>query len=327
MSLGRADVPGPPGRPVKVLVADPLARAAIARLERAGLEAIERHGLKGQELERALEGCEALIVRGATRVTAEVLMSATSLKVIVRAGTGLDNIDVAAARERGIRVLNTPIANAISVAELVFGLLFALERQLVEAASALRAGRWEKSRFMGRELAGKTLGLVGFGRIGREVAARARSFEMKVLAADPLLPDWPGGFEWVGRSSLFDLLPQVDYLSLHLPLSPETRGLIGARELERMRADAVLINCARGGIVDEPVLLHALGSGALRGAALDVFAAEPPGADPLLEHPSVLATPHLGASTHEAQERAGLEAAGLVIEALARRTTSGGPVR
>ena len=196
------------------------------------------------------------------------------------------------------------------------GMMLALDRHLVPAAADLGRGRWEKTRFMGRELCGKTLGLVGFGRIGREVALRARAFEMKVVASDPLLPAWPAGFEWVRRVTLEELLPAVDYLSLHLPLTSETRSMFGARELSRMRRDAVLVNCARGGIVDEAALFEALESGALRGAALDVFATEPPGELPLLTLPNVVATPHLGASTHEAQTRAGLEAAELVIESL-----------
>ena len=302
---------------MRVLVTDPLDPAALARVRAAGHEVVERVGVKGPDLVRALDGCRALLIRGATKVTADVLRSASSLKVVVRAGTGLDNVDVAEAERRGVVVRNTPNANSVSVAELTIGLMLAFERHIADAAADLREGRWEKVRFMGRELEGRTLGLVGFGRIGREVARRARAFEMEVRAFDPLLPTWPAGFEWVRRGTLDDLLPAVDFLSLHVPLTPETRGMIGARELARMGSGAVVINCGRGGLVDEAALFKALESGALRGALLDTFAAEPPGRIPLLGLPNVLAVPHLGASTLEAQRRAGEEAAEVVIEALA----------
>jgi len=301
---------------VRILITERLDPAAVSRLAAAGHEVVERHGLQGADLAAALQGCQALIVRGATQVTGEVLRAGAGLRVVARAGTGLDNIDVGVARELGIQVMNAPAANAVSVAELVIGLMLALERHLVAAAVDLRQGRWEKKRFMGRELSGRRLGLVGFGRIGREVARRARAFEMEVWACDPLLDPWPAGYEWVRRATLDALLPEVDFLSLHLPLAAESRGLIGARELALMRRGAVLINGARGGIVDETALYDALKSGALGGAALDVFATEPPGAHPLLELPNVIATPHLGASTHEAQARAGLEVAEQVIGAL-----------
>jgi D-3-phosphoglycerate dehydrogenase / 2-oxoglutarate reductase len=305
---------------VKVLVTDPMDAAALARLRSAGHELVEHRGVQGAELAAALAGCQALLVRGATKVTAEVLRLAPDLRVVVRAGTGLDNVDLDAARARDVAVHNTPAANAISVAELVFGLLIALERHLVPASADLKRGHWEKTRYQGRDLAGRTLGLLGFGRIGREVAVRARAFAMTVRAADPLLPAWPPEFGWVQRGDIETLLPEVDVLSLHLPLTPATRGLIGARELARMRPDAVVVNCARGGVVDEEALLRALRSGALRGAALDVFAVEPPGPHPLLELPNVIATPHLGASTADAQARAGLEAADILIDTLARIT-------
>jgi D-3-phosphoglycerate dehydrogenase len=303
-----------------VLVADPLDRVAVEKLRGAGLEVIERSGLKGAELVQALKACEGIIIRGATKVTAEVLRGAPSLRAVVRAGTGLDNVDVATARELGVMVSNTPAANAVSVAELVFGLTLALERHLVEAASDLRRGHWEKTRYAGRELAGRTLGLLGFGRIGREVALRARAFEMPVMACDPLLPTWPGDFAWVRKVSRDELFAGGDMVSIHVPLTPETRGTVGARELSLMRRDAILVHAARGGVLDETALLAALQSGALRGAALDVFEHEPPvapgGEYALLALPNVIATPHLGASTAEAQRRAGMEAAEIMIRAL-----------
>ena len=302
---------------MRVLVSDPLAPEALARVRAAGHEVVERIGVKGPDLVQALDGCRALLVRGATKVTADVLRGASTLRVVVRAGTGLDNVDVAEAERRGVVVRNTPNANSVSVAELTVGMMLAFERHIPAAALDLRSGRWEKVRFMGRELSGRRLGLVGFGRIGREVARRARAFEMEIRACDPLLAAWPAGFDWVRRATLEELLPAADFLSLHVPLTPETRGMIGARELARMGEQAVLINCGRGGLVDEAALHIALESGALRGALLDTFAEEPPGRLPLLALPNVLAVPHLGASTLEAQRRAGEEAAEVVIEALA----------
>jgi len=302
---------------VKVLVADPLDPGAVERLRGAGHEVVERKGLRGAALIEALGGVDALLVRGATRVTAEVLRGAPSLKLVVRVGTGLDNIDVEVARERQVRVANTPAANAVSVAELVFGLLIALERQLVVAAAELRRAVWDKARYMGRELAGQRLGIVGFGRIGRAVATRARAFDMPVGWCDPLVSQTPAGFEWARRSSLEELLPACDVLTLHVPLTADTRGVIGVAELELMKPWAIVINCARGGVVDEAALLAALREGRLRGAALDVFETEPPGAHPLLQLPNVMATPHLGATTLEAQSRAATEAVEIVIEALA----------
>ncbi len=306
---------------MRVLVADRLDEAAVVKLRAAGLEVIERTGLKEPELIAALQGFEGILVRGATKVTAAVLAGCPTLRVVVRAGTGLDNVDLPAARERGVTVANTPVANAIAVAELVFGLALALERHLVPAAADLRRGHWEKTRYMGRELAGRTLGLLGFGRIGREVALRARAFAMEVIACDPLLPSWPAGYEWVQPVTLDELLAGADVLSLHVPLAAETRGRIGARELALMRPDAILVNCSRGGVVDEAALLAALSGGKLRGAAIDVFATEPPGEHPLLALPNVIGTPHLGASTVEAQRRAGLEAAEIMITALSASRT------
>ena len=304
---------------MKALIADALAPAAAETLAAAGHEVETKTGLKGDDLVRALQGRQALLVRGATKVTAEVIRACPDLRVVARAGTGLDNIDVAVARERGITVLNTPAANAVSVAELVLGLLLAFERHIAGASADLRGGRWEKTKYAaGRELAGKTLGLVGFGRIGREVAARARAFDMNVAAYDPFVSIWPHAFGWARRDvALDELLASADYVSLHVPLTAETRNLIGAHELSVMRPDAVLVNCARGGTVDEAALHAALVAGHPRGAALDVFATEPTTDSPLLALPNVLALPHLGASTAEAQDRAGVEAARLVVEALA----------
>jgi D-3-phosphoglycerate dehydrogenase len=301
---------------MRVLIADGLDPAALAKLRAAGIDVVEKKGLVGAELIEALQSCQGIIVRGATKVTGDVLRGANGLKAVVRAGTGLDNVDVAVARERGVKVSNTPAANAVSVAELVFGLALALERHLVDAALDMRSARWEKTKYAGRELAGRTLGLLGFGRIGREVALRARAFALHVIACDPVLPQGPAGYEWVASVTLDELMAGCDVLSLHVPLTGETRGVIGARELGLMRKDAILVNASRGGVVDEGALLAALTEGRLRGAAVDVFEREPPSEHPLLALPNVIATPHLGASTDAAQRRAGLEAAEIMIAAL-----------
>jgi D-3-phosphoglycerate dehydrogenase/(S)-sulfolactate dehydrogenase len=304
---------------MRVLVTDKADASGLQRIRDAGHEVVEMIGVQGDDLVRALDGADGLLVRSATKVTGEVLRAATTLRVVVRAGTGLDNVDTVAARQKGIAVHNTPNANSISVAELVFGMLLAFERHLVDAAGELRQGRWEKSKFSGHEIAGRRLGLVGFGRIGREVAVRARAFAMEVWACDPVIQTWPAEFSWVRRVSIEELLVGCDVVSLHVPLAEGTRGMIGTDQLARMHPGAVLINCARGGVVDEEALRAALESGRLRGAILDAFAVEPAPADhPLLKLPNVLAAPHLGASTAEAQKRAGDDAATVMIEALAK---------
>jgi D-3-phosphoglycerate dehydrogenase len=303
---------------MKVLVVGALDPAGLARLRDAGHEVVERAGLEGGALAAALRDAHALVVRGRTRVTEEVLRAAPALKIVVRVGTGLDPVDLAAARERGVRVADTPGADAVSRAEHAFALLLALERHLVPADADARRGGGERDRFVGRELYGRTLGLVGFGRVGREVAWRARAFGMDVRWADPSLELAPAGYEWAGRATLPELLPWADVLSLHLPLTRATRGLLGARELERLGPDAVLVSVSPAGVVDERALAAALAEGRLRGAALDGLAAEPPAESPLCALPNVVLTPCLGGSTVEARRRAGLEVAALVIEALGR---------
>jgi D-3-phosphoglycerate dehydrogenase len=280
----------------KILVSDPLAEAGVAILRR-GAEVDVRTGLAPDELRRILPGYAALIVRSETKVTAEVLAAGPALRVVTRAGVGTDNIDVPAATERGIVVLNTPGPNTIAAAEHTLALTLALLRHVPRADASLRAGRWERKAFVGRELARKTLGVLGLGRIGREVALRARAFGMELLVYDPYVG--PAAAEAVGARAvgLDDLLARADIVTLHLPLLPETAGLLGARELARMKRGAYLVNCARGGLVDEAALAEALASGALAGAALDVFEREPPTGSPLLGLPNVVVTPHLAASS------------------------------
>ena len=301
----------------RVLVSDPLSARAIAALRAApGIHVAERKGLSEPDLLPLVADIDAWIVRGATQVSRTLIESAPHLRWIARAGAGLDNIDVAAAKERGIAVLNVPGANAVAVAELVFGLLLGLLRQIPAADASVRRGEWDKSRFMGRELRGKTIGIVGLGKIGRAVAQRARAFEMSCVGHDPLVPDADVRAMGVEPLPLDDLFPRAEILTLHVPLSPETRGMVGAERLARLPWGAFLVNAARGGLVDEAALLAALESGAIGGAALDVFSGEPPKGSPLVGHPKVVATPHVGAATVEAQEAVGEEIVKLLLRAM-----------
>lgn len=305
---------------MKILACDGIDPTAVRMLRDAGHDVVEAKGLSAPDLLTALRGVHGLMVRSATKVTADVLAGAPDLRVVVRAGTGLDNVDRTAAEARGVLVRNTPDANTVSVAEITFALLLAFERHIASAAADLRAGRWEKTRYQGRELAGRTLGVLGFGRIGRQVARRARAFEMSVLAFDEQMP--AGGPEWVKHATRDELLAQSDVITLHLPLSSSTRHSISTREFSLMKPDAVLVNASRGGVVDEAALHTALTTGKLRAAAIDVFEKEPAAADhPLLALPNVLPLPHLGASTAEAQRRAGTDAAAALLEALAALPT------
>jgi D-3-phosphoglycerate dehydrogenase len=278
-----------------------------------GLHVDECKGLSEGDLLGRVGDIDAWVVRGATKVTRRLIEAAPKLRWVARAGAGIDNIDAAAARERGIGVLNVPGANAVAVAELVFGLLLGLFRQIPAADGSLKRGEWDKSRFKGRELRGKTLGIVGLGQIGRAVAQRAMAFQMTCVGHDPRIDDEAIRDFDVEPLSLADLLPRAQILTLHVPLSPETRGMIGAREIERMPRGSVLVNAARGGLVDEAAVLAALESGHLGGAVFDVFAEEPPQGSKLPGHPHVVATPHLGAATVEAQEAVGEEIVRLLL--------------
>jgi D-3-phosphoglycerate dehydrogenase len=304
----------------RVLISDKLEAPGLDLLRQAGFELDERHGLAGAALREAVRAADGLIVRSGTRVTAELLDDPGRLRAVVRAGVGVDNIDVAAATRRGIVVMNTPGGNTVSTAEHTVAMLLALARGIPAADASLRQGRWERGRFVGTQLAGKTLGVVGLGRVGREVARRAAGLDLAVVGFDPFLsPDKAAqlGIESVG--SLDQLLPRCDFLTVHTPLTDETRGLVGAAELARLPRGARVLNCARGGIIDEGALAEALRSGHLAGAALDVYAQEPPPADhPLLGLPHVVLTPHLGASTVEAQASVAREAAQLLIDFLTR---------
>lgn len=301
----------------RVFVADKLETPGLDLMRQAGLELDIRPGLQGEELCEAVRNADGVIVRSGTTITARELEQPGRLRVIVRAGVGVDNIDVATATRRGILVMNTPGGNTISTAEQTIALLLALARHTAAAAASMRQGKWERSRFTGTQLAGKTIGVIGLGRIGREVARRCSGLDMKVIGFDPFLTAAASGVEVA--PDLARLLPRCDFLTVHTPLSPETRGLIGAAQFAMLPAGARVINCARGGIMDESALLDALNSGHLAGAALDVFETEPPPADhPLLSHAKVVATPHLGASTVEAQLNVAREAGQLIADYLTR---------
>src|SRR5436853_4294338 len=293
----------------KVLITDELSPRAIEIFRARGVEAEVALGLPPAELQHRIAGYEGLAVRSATKVTAELLAAAPGLKVIGRAGIGVDNIDVAAATERGIVVMNTPYGNSITAAEHTIAMMFALARQIPAADRSTQAGRWEKSRFMGVELFGKTLGIIGCGNIGAIVAGRALGLEMKVVAYDPFLsPERARGIG-VEKVELDELLGRADVMTLHTPLNDATRNLIDAAAIARMKRGVRLINCARGGLVVEADLAAALDAGHVAGAAIDVFVEEPARQNPLFGRDNVVATPHLGAATSEAQENVALQIA------------------
>jgi D-3-phosphoglycerate dehydrogenase len=287
----------------KILVSDDVSESGLEPLRAAGFIVEKRTGLKPEELRSIIHDYDGLVVRSETKVTAEVLDAASRLRAVGRAGVGVDNIDVAAATSRGIIVMNAPDGNTMTTAEHTVALLLALARRIPHGNASLLAGKWERKKFVGVELRGKTLGIVGLGRIGRVVASRARAFEMKVVAFDPFLaPEQLANTE-IELAPLAEVCARADFLTVHTPLTAETRGIIGAKEIALMKKEARVINCARGGLVDERALYDALKEGRIAGAALDVFEQEPPAADnSLLSLETVIATPHLGASTVEAQE-------------------------
>ena len=305
----------------RILVADPIAAAGIEALRAVG-QVDERHGLAAAELISRIGDYDALVVRSETKVTAPVIEAGTRLRVIARAGVGVDNIDVEAASRKGIVVVNSPTGNIVAAAEHTLALLFALARHVPMANAALRAGRWERTPYTGTELRNKTLGIVGLGKVGIEVARRAGKggLEMRLLAADPYAAEETARKYDVELISLAELLPQVDFLTVHTALTGATRGLIGQTELTKLQPTARVINCARGGVIDEDALLKALEEGRLAGAALDVYSKEPPeegsAARRLIEHSLVVATPHLGASTEEAQVNVAVEVAEQIGEVL-----------
>ena len=292
-----------------IVIADSLPKSAADLLSNAGWSVDAKAGRKPEELKRDLANADALIVRSATQVTEDLIASAPKLRVIARAGTGVDNVDVPAATARGILVMNAAGANSVSVAELAVGLFVALARAIPAADASMKQGVWDKKRFTGSELRGKVLGVIGFGRIGREVAVRARAFGMEILAYDPFIASRAADAAGVPLVELEDLLSRADFLSLHVPALPETRHLINAERLSRMKKGVRIVNTARGELIDDAALAEAIVSGQVAGAAIDVFDPEPPTDTTLTKLSQVIATPHIAASTLEGQELVGNETA------------------
>jgi len=293
----------------KVLISDKMSPLAEQTFKDRGVEVDFKPGLSKEELAEIIGDYDGLAIRSSTKVTPTILKAAKKLKVVGRAGIGVDNVDVAAATASGVVVMNTPFGNSITTAEHAIAMMMALARQIPEANASTHAGKWEKSRFMGMELTGKTLGLIGCGNIGSVVAERALGLKMKVVAFDPYLAVERAADLGILKVELDDLFERADVISLHTPLTDQTRGIVGKKAFAKMKDGVRIVNCARGGLVDEAALLEALDSGKVAGAALDVFEVEPARENPLFGHAGVICTPHLGASTSEAQVNVALQVA------------------
>jgi len=300
---------------LKILIADKLDPAGVSILS-AAAQVDNKPSISPQELLQAIQPYDALIVRGRTKVTADVFAAAPNLKVVGRAGVGVDNIDLAAAQSHGVTIVNTPTATTTAVAEHALALMLATIRFLPRADNTMKSGQWLKKELLGSELSGKVLGIIGMGHIGSGVAERAASFGMRILGHDPFLSDAEIQQRAAEPVSLMDLYARADMISLHIPLTPDTRNIIDGQAFAYMQRGVVLICTARGGLIDETALVSALESGQVAAAALDVFNTEPPGLTALVSHPRVIATPHLGAQTHEAQVRAAVNVAEEILAAL-----------
>ncbi len=302
---------------MKVLISDDLAPECAEIFKKGGIDVDTKVGLAPDALKAIIGDYDGLVVRSATKVTADILGAAQKLKVIGRAGAGVDNIDVPAAAARGAIVMNTPGGNSVAVAELALALMFGMARSIPQATASTKAGKWEKKKFKGHELTDKALGIVGFGKIGVELAKRAQGLGMKVIAYDPFIKPERAAEFGVELLPLDEVVRKADYLSFHLPLNDQTRHMVDAAMIAKMKKGAYLINCARGGVVDEAALAKALREGHLAGAALDVFEQEPVDpANPLLQEPNFICTPHLGASSVEAQEKVALQIAEQMVDFL-----------
>jgi D-3-phosphoglycerate dehydrogenase len=297
---------------MKVLICDATDPNALKIIEEAGIEVVNQPDITPEELLETISEFPCMVVRSRTKVTKEVIDAGTSLKAIVRAGVGLDNIDVAYAKEKGVQVLNTPSASTQSVAELTIAYLMALARGIPQMTASMKDGKWEKKKFVGVEVAGKILGLIGSGRIGKAVADRASALGMDVIAYDPYISELPG----VQLVELDELFSQADYISLHVPHTDETHNILDSTAFQKMKSGVRIINCGRGGTIDEQALIAAITDGKVAGAALDVFAVEPLTDPRLFELDQVIGSPHVGAGTSEAKARVGQVAAQKVIEAL-----------
>ncbi len=302
---------------MKILVTDALGEGGLSILKsEKSLKVEEKVGIKPEELKKIIGGYDAILIRSGTKLTADIIEAADKLKIIGRAGVGVDNVDLNAATKKGIIVMNTPEGNTVSTCELSISMLLSLTRSIPQACQSMKAGEWRRKDFKGAELMGKYLGVIGFGRIGREVTKRMLSFGMKVIVFDPYISAESAKTLNVEFVTVDELVKRADYITVHTPLVPETKHLLGRDAFGKMKKGVRIINCARGGIVDEAALLDALNSGKVKGAALDVFESEPPANKDLLAHPAVVVTPHLGASTQEAQENVALAVAEQVRDAL-----------
>jgi len=301
----------------RVLVSDPIDDAGVQKLGAAGHDVDVKTGMSPDKLAAIIGDYDALIVRSETKVTAAIIEKATRLQAVGRAGVGVDNIDIDAATQQGIAVVNAPTGNTIAAAEHAFALMMALSRNVAQADASMRRGEWTRGKFMGVELRGKTLGIVGLGKVGSEVARRAVAFQMTVMALDPFVPEEHARNLGVEMVDMDQLLAGSDYISIHTPLTAGTKALIGEPEFKKLKHGVRIINAARGGLVDEALLDAALTSGAVAGAALDVFTSEPPKEMPLLDNPKLVVTPHLGASTEEAQVTVAIEVVEQVMLILA----------
>jgi D-3-phosphoglycerate dehydrogenase len=298
-----------------ILITDGLDETGQSLL-RASAQVDDRNNISADDLLKAIPDYDGLIVRGRTKVTASVMEAASKLKVIGRAGVGVDNIDLEAAKKHNITVVNAPMSTTLAVAELAFGLMLALAREIPRADAGMKQGKWLKKELEGVELNGKTLGVIGFGRIGAEIGKRASAFGMNVIAYDPLISEDEIKRRGAEPVSIQDLYAWSDFISLHLPLNVQTRDMMGAQAFSEMKNGVRIVCAARGGIIDETELVKALNSGKVAGAALDVFSAEPPGLTEAVSHPRVIGTPHVGAQTIEAQSRASEDIAAEVLSAL-----------
>ncbi len=299
----------------KILLTDGLEENGKVILRNAA-EVVEQSGISAEDLLKIVGDYDALIVRGRTKVTSTVFDAGKKLKAVGRAGVGVDNIDLAAAKAHGVTVVNSPLATTVAVAELTLSLMLSIVREVPRADASMKSGQWLKKEFQGHELFGKTLGVVGFGRIGSAVAARAKAFEMKILAYDPLVPAEEIAKRGGQPVSFDELLAQSDMITMHMPLTSDSRNLLNAAAFEKMKDGVYVVCAARGGVIDEEALLEAINKGKVSGAALDVFATEPPGQTALVAHPRVIDTPHVGAQTVEAQARAANDIAEEVLLAL-----------
>jgi len=300
---------------MKILISDPIAEDGINMLKENGFEVDVKTGMEKSELMDVIGNYNGIVVRSATKLTSDVIEKADNMKIIVRGGVGIDNIDVKAAEAKGIKVQNTPTASTVSVAELVFAHLLSLTRKITEADKSMKEGKWEKKKLKGIEIYKKNLGLIGTGRIGMAVAKRAKAFEMEVFGYDPYQdPNIMIDNDIKPVDKLDDILNNADIISIHSPLTDDTKHLINKESIDKMKDGVIIINCARGGIIDESALYDGLSSGKIAGASLDVYEKEPPENSPLLKLDNIILTPHIGASTKEAQKRVGIESAKTIIQ-------------